>query len=172
MFYDTENQARRDGFRPCRRCKPDDTTFVGDGEEVVARVIALLRTKKDDMKMKSSLKDLAKEVGVTPSYVCRVFRKTMGVTVTAYMKEFEREASTGEMKSSAQPRSQVGSDMIDTGLPTLAIMTVGSASAPVGGQKGGPVEEDVGNVKQALDLDFDFDEWLWMEWLSSDNIFG
>lgn len=172
VFYDTEDQARRDGFRPCRRCKPDDTTFVGDGEEVVAKVIALLRTKKDDMKMKSSLKELARDVGVTPSYVCRVFKKTMGVTLTAYMKEFEREASTAETESSFQSRSQAGSDMIGTGLPTLPIMTVGSASAPVGNQKGGPVEEDVGNVKQALDSDLDLDEWLWMEWLSSDNIFG
>ena len=79
IFYDTEDQARRDGFRPCKRCKPDDTSFVGEGEEVVTRTIALLRVKKDASTMERSLKDLAKEVGVTPSYLCRVFKKTLGL---------------------------------------------------------------------------------------------
>ena len=65
MFYDTEDQARRDGFRPCKRCKPDNTTFVGETEEVVTRTLAFLRIKKDDLTMKRGLKELATEVGVT-----------------------------------------------------------------------------------------------------------
>lgn len=43
------------------------------------------------MTMKRGLKGLAREVGVSPSYLCRVFKKTMGVTVVAYMMGFERE---------------------------------------------------------------------------------
>ena len=168
MFYDTEDQARRDGFRPCKRCKPDDTTFIGAGEEVVTRVIALLWIKKDDLTMKRGIKELAKEVGITPSYLCRVFKKTMGVTVGAYMKEFEREASKGETESSVQSPSKVGSGVVEVGTGLLTPATTArSPLAPAEGRKGGPAEEDVGNVEEAvdLDLDFDFNEWPWTELL-------
>lgn len=173
VFYDTEDQARRDGFRPCKRCKPDNTTFLGEGEEVVTRAIALLRTKKDDLTMKRGLKELAKEVGVTPSYLCRVFKKTMGVTVGVYMKEFEREASEGETESLAQVPSKDGPGVVDVqmGLQTPAT-TARSLSAPFDGRNGGPAEEDVENVEEALDLDFDFDEWFWTENFLNDSIYG
>lgn len=62
-----EAEARREEFRPCNRCKANDTTFAGDGEEFVIRTLALLRIKKDDLDMQRSLKELAKEVGVTLS---------------------------------------------------------------------------------------------------------
>lgn len=173
MFFDTEDQARRDGFRPCKRCKPDNTTFVGEGEEVVTRAIALLRIKKDDLTMKRGLKELAKEVGVTPSYLCRVFKKTIGITVGTYMKEFEREASEGETESSVQSPSKVGSGVVDVGMGLLTPATTArSLSAPVEGRKGGPAEEEVGKVEEALDLDFDFDEWFWTEDFSNDGIYG
>lgn len=173
MFYDTEDQARRDGFRPCMRCKPDNTTFIGEGAEVVRRVLALLRIKKDDLTMKGGLKELAKEVGVTPSYLYRVFKKTMGITVGAYMKEFESEASEGETESSTQSPCNVGSGVVDVGTGPLTPATPArSPSAPVEGRKGGPVEEDVGSIEEALDLDFDIDEWLWTEDFSNDCIYG
>lgn len=164
-FYDTEDQARRDGFRPCKRCKPDDTTFVGEAEEVVTRTIAILRVENGDLTMKRGLKELAKEVGVTPSYLCRVFKKMIGVTIGAYMKEFEREPSEGETESSVQSPSTVGSGVVDgeAGLLTPAT-TVRSLSVPVEGGKEGPVEEDMGKyAEEALDLDFDFNEWFWNE---------
>jgi AraC-like DNA-binding protein len=173
VFYDTEEQARRDGFRPCKRCKPDVTTFVGEGEEIVTRTIALLRVKKDDSTMKSGLKELATEVGVTPSYLCRVFKKTIGLTVGAYVKEFEREASESEAESSVQSPSEVGSEVVDVEMGLLTPATTArSLSVPVEGRKGGPVEGDVGNVEEALDLDFDFDEWFWTEDFSKDSIYG
>ncbi len=115
--------------------------------------------------MKRGLKELAKEVGVTPSYLCRVFKKMIGVTIGAYMKEFEREPSEGETESSVQSPSTVGSGVVDgeAGLLTPAT-TVRSLSVPVEGGKEGPVEEDMGKyAEEALDLDFDFNEWFWNE---------
>ncbi|KAL8738316.1 MAG: hypothetical protein Q9181_000859 [Wetmoreana brouardii] len=195
VFYDTKDQARRDGFRPCKRCEPDNTAFVGEVKELVARTIALLRIKKDDSTMKGSLKELAKEVGVTPSYLCRVFKKEMGVTVGAYMREFEREVNEGEAESSVGSLSRVGSGVVDVGNGILTLKTTArSPSVPVERRKGGPAEEDVGNVEQALDLDIrnngealdlnrgnsgealdmdlDFDEWFWTKDFSNDSIYG
>ena len=175
VFYDTEDQAVHDGFRPCKRCKPDDTAFVGEGEEIVTRAIALLRVKTDDLTVKRGLKELAKEVGVTPSYLCRVFKKTMGVTVGTYIKEFERTASEDETDSSVQSPSEVGSSVVheEVGLQTPT-RTARSLSAPLEGTKGGLADEDMGNFEKPLDFDFDFpevpldldldfDEWFWTE---------
>ncbi|KAM0804488.1 metal binding domain of Ada-domain-containing protein [Usnea florida] len=172
VFYDTEDQARRDGFRPCMRCKPDVTTFVGEGEEIVGSVLALLRIEKDDMTMKGSLKELAKEVGVTPSYLCRVFKKTMGVTVGEYRKEFEKEGSERTKSSTQTPRNG-GLDVVDvvTGLLTPA-KRAESPSAPLQSWEGGPPEKDVRNLEEAQDLGFDIDEWLWTEAFSDDSIDG
>ena len=174
VFYDTEDQARRDGFRPCKRCKPDNTTFVGEAEEVVTRAIALLRTEKDDLTMKKGLKELAREVGVTPSYLCRVFKKTMGVTVGVYIKEFERKASEGDTEKSIQLPSIVGSDVVDVDVGLLTPETPArSLSASVESRNGGSAEEDIGKyVEEALDLDFDFNEWLWTEDFSNHSIYG
>lgn len=172
VFYDTEEQARREGFRPCKRCKPDDTTFAGDGEEVVIRALALLRTKKDDQGIKRSLKELAQEVGVTPSYLCRVFKRIMGVTIGAYIKEFEREGSEGEIEISVQSLSDEGSVVVDreTGLLTPA-STTRSVSAPVEDLTGGQAEKHAATNEEAPDLDFDFNEWFWTEDFCIDSNF-
>lgn len=89
VYYDTIEQAQCDGFRACQRCKPDDVAFFGQREEAVVGALEILRTKQNDATMKWSLKELAKDVGVTPSYLCRVFKKTMGMTIGEYMKQFE-----------------------------------------------------------------------------------
>lgn len=98
VFYDTTDYARRDGFRPCQRCKPDDVAFVGQREETVMSALNLLRAENGHAVNTSGLKGLAKQVGVTPSYLCRAFKQTMGTTVGEYMRRFE--INSGREKSS------------------------------------------------------------------------
>jgi hypothetical protein len=130
---------------------------------VVTRVLALLRIKRDDhdLTVKRGLKELAEEVGVTPSYLCRVFKRTMGLTLGAYMIEFEREVNEGKTEREVQSPSTVGSGMGDatTGLWTPAT-TAGSFTAPIEGPKE-LAEPQMGDIPEALDLNFDFDEWFW-----------
>jgi hypothetical protein len=40
---------------------------------------------------KQGLEGIAAETGVSKSYLCRVFKKTMGMTVGEYIREFEKE---------------------------------------------------------------------------------
>lgn len=155
-FFDTADQARRAGFRPCKRCKPDSASFVGEREDIVARVIALLRIRKADPEMKLRLKDLAQEAGVTPSYLCRVFKKTMGITIGTYMTEFEKDASDAETEAPVAP---VGLDGMDAGTELSMPATTGVRTLLT------PVEcswevsaEDVYDVDQIPS--FDLDEWF------------
>ncbi|KAE8162551.1 metal binding domain of Ada-domain-containing protein [Aspergillus tamarii] len=137
VFYDTAEQARRDGFRSCKRCKPDNASFLGEKEEVVARVITLLRVK-NAAAMRRGLKGLAQEVGVSPSYLCRAFKTTMGVTVGAYIMEFEREISHGEEESPVQYYENHGLNMVDVGTGLLTPAEIARNSpAPVDGLEQG-----------------------------------
>ncbi|KAJ5203842.1 uncharacterized protein N7498_004721 [Penicillium cinerascens] len=165
VYYDTADQARRDGFRPCKRCQPDNAAFVGDGEEVVTRFIELLRVRRDNLTMKRGLKELAKEVGVTPSYLCRVFKKRMGMTIGTYLTEFEKESNEDGPESSATIPSQFGSD-VSSGTRLTPPITERSLQVPVDELQGEwSKEEEVGNVAEALNLSFHshFDDWFWSE---------
>jgi AraC-like DNA-binding protein len=210
VFYDTTNQARHDGFRPCHRCKPDDATFIGQREEVVIRALALLRIKKDNATMKYGLKELAKEVGVTPSYLCRVFKKTMGVTVGEYIRQFEMDVSEGQTESSTQysdsvelgemgigmgpltpvatPRtlsdteslvqspSRLGSGMADMEAGfSMPVTTSNSLLAPIESwpvSSNSPPFHTSTGADEALDMYFDFDEWLWTEGFNFNDWFS
>jgi hypothetical protein len=149
VFYDTIGQAQRDGYRPCKRCQPDDASFLGERQEVVTKTLAILRMPKNDLTMKRGLKELAEETGVTPSYLCRVFKKTMGVTIGAYIKEFERVTSDLESESSFSPDSALPRLELRTGLVT----TAKAIESPI-------AEKDLAIAAEALDLNFDFDQWF------------
>ncbi|RAL02642.1 uncharacterized protein BO80DRAFT_27823 [Aspergillus ibericus CBS 121593] len=162
IFYDTAVEARRDGFRPCKRCKPDTAEFLGEGEEVVIRVIALLRIKQDDQRIKRGLKDLARDVGVSPSYLCRVFKKTMGITIGSYKREFEKEATHMEAETdtiTASPET-FGPWGMDAGTePTSDI--IAERPAVLVKEPDSGLEEDMGSLPDALN--FNLDDWFRFE---------
>lgn len=192
VFYDNIDQARGAGFRACQKCKPDDVAFYGQKEEVVVSAIEILRTKKYDATMKWSLKELAKQVGVTPSYLCRVFKKTMGTTIGEYMRQFEvlpDAVATGEPVLSPcttdttivspecqSPDSEVAllcSGINNRGVQATSLVSQipDTANSCGLGSSGEPRIRD----EEAFDIDFDFDEWVWTEgfnfdeWVSSSD---
>lgn len=154
VYYETPAQAQLEGFRPCIKCKPDDTTFIGQQEEIVLRTLGLLRDGAGNIHFEGGLKAMAKDVGVTPSYLCRVFKKTMGCTITQYIKSFE------EMETSSTVRPPDGRN-------ELAVSTGLSESLPVPVDPLEPAEvlpqnpNDHIALPSDLEDDFDFDEWLW-----------
>ncbi|KEQ75580.1 hypothetical protein M436DRAFT_23963, partial [Aureobasidium namibiae CBS 147.97] len=88
-YFPTPSAAVAAGYRACKRCRPDDMLFIGEAEEVVMRamgVIGRLQGKGE----RGGLESIAKQSGVSKSYLCRVFKKTMGMTVGEYIREFEK----------------------------------------------------------------------------------
>jgi len=143
--------------------------------------------------MKYGLKELAKEVGVTPSYLCRVFKKTMGVTVGEYITCFEIDVREGQTEISTQYSDLAGSCEMDFGMAPLSLVATPRSSLDIENPVQIPsrLGSDMKNVgagfstpatveswpasfdsplfqastatDEPLDMYFDFDEWLWTE---------
>jgi len=77
-FYATAEAAERAGFRPCKRCKPDQPA----GEQA-ARVAELCRLI-ERAEQAPSLATLAQHAGLSPWHLHRVFKAVTGLTPGAY----------------------------------------------------------------------------------------
>ncbi|MFG7488782.1 bifunctional DNA-binding transcriptional regulator/O6-methylguanine-DNA methyltransferase Ada [Methylorubrum rhodesianum] len=95
-IHDTLEDARRTGFRPCKRCKPDGPAAEAVNAELVTRACRLI----EDGESAPSLTDLAAALGLSPGYFHRVFKAQTGLTpkgyATAHRAKRVREALTGE----------------------------------------------------------------------------
>ena len=79
-FYRTTADAERAGFRPCRRCRPDEPPL----EQVRAGTIAGICRVIETADATPSLAALAKRAGLSPYHFHRVFKAITGVTPRAY----------------------------------------------------------------------------------------
>ena len=79
-FYATREDAERAGFRPCKRCKPDQPSLDQVHAEKVAQACRLIETADEAPK----LDDLAETVGLSPYHFHRIFKQALGVTPKAY----------------------------------------------------------------------------------------
>lgn len=184
VFYDTAEQAQSDGFRACRRCKPDEILYLGDREETVGQTLALLRTSSGDLGMRRSIKELAQEVGVTPSYLCRVFKQTMGVTIGKYVADFETlespidawqshprstaEHHAGDAFATVPPQASTTPDGNSATSTRLAATPMSIDASPAASPSLiRPEDGPICGAEQAADADklasFNLDDWLWTE---------
>lgn len=79
-FHESREAARAAGFRPCRRCRPDEPSLAERYAAVVAeacRTIAEAETPP-------ALAELARRAGLSPHHFHRVFKAVAGVTPKAY----------------------------------------------------------------------------------------
>jgi len=80
QFHSTTTDAERAGFRPCKRCRPDQVALA---EQHAAEFTELCRMI-ENAEQAPSLDDLAKHAGLSPYYLHRVFKSITGLTPKAY----------------------------------------------------------------------------------------
>jgi AraC family transcriptional regulator of adaptative response/methylated-DNA-[protein]-cysteine methyltransferase len=76
-FYASRADAERAGFRPCKRCRPDQ---VEEGNDAVMRACRLMAQSESP----PSLAELASAVGLSQFHLHRIFKASTGVTPKAY----------------------------------------------------------------------------------------
>lgn len=79
-FYETTADAARAGFRPCRRCRPDQPPLEQVHAARVADVCRVIETAEKT----PTLAALAQRAGLSPYHFHRVFKAITGVTPKAY----------------------------------------------------------------------------------------
>ena len=84
IFHDNAEQAEAEGFRACLRCRPGTLSGEEGDPQIKAVEMAKVLIEKEGNGEKWSVKALAKEVGLTESHFCRVFKKVEGKTVGEY----------------------------------------------------------------------------------------
>ena len=80
QFYATAADAERAGFRPCKRCKPDQPLLERQHAAKVAKICRLIESIGEAQ----SLADLAGKAGLSAYHFHRVFKAVTGLTPRAY----------------------------------------------------------------------------------------
>jgi len=79
-FFSDAQQAAQAGFRPCKRCRPQDASSA----ERQQRLIASLCQKIEQAEQFPTLQQLAEFAQLSPYHLHRVFKQTLGITPKAY----------------------------------------------------------------------------------------
>jgi AraC family transcriptional regulator of adaptative response/methylated-DNA-[protein]-cysteine methyltransferase len=79
-FHATAADAERAGFRPCRRCRPNDPAHGKGQAERVAALCRYIETEDPA----PTLQALARRAGLSPHHLHRVFKAVTGVTPKQY----------------------------------------------------------------------------------------
>lgn len=111
-IFSGAEQAAAAGFRPCRRCRPDDPTSARSRAALIARACQLLETAEEPPR----LRELAAALRVSPHHLHRLFRAATGLTPRAW----------AAAKRAEQVREQLGGG---TASVTEAIYAAGYGSS-------------------------------------------
>ena len=96
-FHLDAEHARAAGFRPCKRCRPDDADRNARRREAVAAAVRLIEATED----LPPLKALADAAGLSPYYFHRVFKAETGLTPRAYAAARRAETARRELKAAS-----------------------------------------------------------------------
>ena len=98
-FFDTPDAAATAGFRPCKRCQPDQPQPAVQREHAAAveHACSLLRTA-DPV---PALAEIAAAVGMSPHHFQRIFKAHTGVSPKQYAMTLRRQRAADELHAEA-----------------------------------------------------------------------
>lgn len=98
-FYATGDEAKKNGFRACKRCKPEVLGLMPE-EDAVQKIRAFVRdhqsaagTDRVFGETRMSLGQMAKKMGLSKWHFHRVFKKCVGITPVEYLKRLRDSAA-------------------------------------------------------------------------------
>lgn len=110
-FYTAPDEAERAGFRPCKRCRPNEPARADRHAAAVAKACRLIESAEET----PSLSELAAAAGLSRYHFHRVFKAKTGVTPKAY--------------AAAHRSRRVREELVSAGSVTEAIYDAGYNSS-------------------------------------------
>jgi AraC family transcriptional regulator of adaptative response/methylated-DNA-[protein]-cysteine methyltransferase len=136
-FHGSAAAAEKAGFRPCRRCRPDQPPRAERQAALVADLCRFIEGSEEI----PSLDDLARRAGLSPSHTHRLFKQVIGITPHAYA----RARRDGRMRSRLDDRRSVTEAIYAAGFGSSSRFyeTSGESLGMTPGQyrRGGPQTE-------------------------------
>jgi AraC family transcriptional regulator of adaptative response/methylated-DNA-[protein]-cysteine methyltransferase len=108
QFFDTGAEARRKGFRPCKRCKPDLVDVGVPGMEAVRRVSAYLAAHADES---VTLARLSRVALMSPHHLQRRFKAIVGISP----REFQAACREDRLRASLRRGQDVTTAIYEAG---------------------------------------------------------
>ncbi len=96
VFFASSQIAEDEGFRPCRRCDPQNP--IDPQTEMVGRVCAIIEAETTSS---LTLATLSAQVNVSPFHLQRKFKRVMGVTPKQYIQAQRMQSLKSELKSAS-----------------------------------------------------------------------
>ena len=106
-FYSAALDAEKAGFRPCKRCRPDQPTAVDRGTAKVADACRLIESADEP----PSLEELAMHVGMSRFHFHRLFKAATGLTP----KEYANAHRAGRLREMLSQSETVTEAIYDAG---------------------------------------------------------
>ena len=120
-FFDTGAEARQQGFRPCKRCKPDQVDVGVPGMDAVRRVSAYLSAHADEPVTLATLGHLA---SMSPHHLQRRFKAIVGVSP----REFQAACRADRLRASLRRGSDVTTAIYEAGYGSPSRVYEGGAA--------------------------------------------
>ena len=135
LFFAAPEEARRAGYRPCRRCRPDQP--VGESVDLARRASEYIDYHLEAFDRPPAAARVSEAVGVTESRLRRVFRQETGLTPAQYA----RGRRLGRFKALLRDGESVTSAAFDAGYGSSSRVYESASQqlgmTPAGYRKGG-----------------------------------
>lgn len=107
-FFDTAAAARQEGFRPCKRCKPDLVDVGVPGMDAVRRVSTYLSTHAHEA---VTLAKLGRLASMSPHHLQRRFKAIVGISP----REFQAACREDRLRASLRRGEDVTTAIYEAG---------------------------------------------------------
>ncbi len=107
-FYRLPEEALADGYRPCKRCHPDQVHQPDPQSEFIEQVCAYIQTHLD---APLQLADLGQQFHISPYHLQRTFKRVKGVTP----RQFVESCRLGDFKARLQEGETVTDALFNAG---------------------------------------------------------
>ncbi|MCC7126926.1 MAG: bifunctional DNA-binding transcriptional regulator/O6-methylguanine-DNA methyltransferase Ada [Acidobacteria bacterium] len=131
-FFDTAAAARAEGFRPCKRCRPDQVDLGAPGMDAVRRVTAYLAANAD---RSITLARLGRVAAMSPSHLQRRFKALVGVSP----RQYQAACRAGTLRRALRGGSDVTTAIVAAGYgsPSRVYETRAAGMRPSAYRRGG-----------------------------------
>lgn len=106
-FHSSPDEAERAGFRPCKRCKPDQAPLAERNAAMIAELCHFIVSSDTT----PSLDELAAHAGMSAYHLHRLFKSVTGVTPRAYAAANRSD----KVRASLESRSSITEAIYDAG---------------------------------------------------------